>query len=302
MFFRALTMLRFPPTLDLSQLDALLEEFRLKPIGALELSAHGFVSPFGKGEQALSHRIGNAIWLTVGGEQKLLPPATVNQALEERLESIYAKEGRRPGGRARQRLRDDIVMELLPRALTKPHRTDLLIDLQDGFIAVDTSSRKTAEGVASEIRRALGSFPAVHLNAEVSPRAVMTGWVAGEPLPKGLSLGEDCRLEDAMDGGSKVACYRIDLQSEEIAEHLRAGRQVTRVALVLDDHLSFDLDETLIVHKLKFLDGAIDALSNIEREDLRAELDARFALLAGEVSRLFRVLEGALHLTKGDIA
>ena len=156
--------------------------------------------------------------------------------------------------------------------------------------------------MASEIRRALGSFPAVHLNAEVSPRAVMTGWVAGEPLPKGLSLGEDCRLEDAMDGGSKVACYRIDLQSEEIAEHLRAGRQVTRVALVLDDHLSFDLDETLIVHKLKFLDGAIDALSNIEREDLRAELDARFALLAGEVSRLFRVLEGALHLTKGDIA
>ena len=34
--------------------------------------------------------------------------------------------------------------------------------------------------------------------------------------------------------------------------------------------------------------------------DLRAELDARFALMSGEVKRLFAVLETALKLSKAE--
>lgn len=300
MFFKALTFFRFPITLDFSQLDALLPECALKPVGALELSSRGFIAPFGREHAALSHRCGDAIWLTVGGEDKILPPAVVNKALEEKLEEIYTCLGRRPGGRARARLKDDLVHEMLPKAFVKPSRLDAMLDLQQGFIAVDTTSRKAAENFVSELRHALGSFPALPLNAEVAPRAVMTGWLAGEPLPEGLTLGEDCNLADASDGGSAVKCYRVDLQSEEVGEHLKAGRQCTRLALVLDDHLSFALDESLVIHKLKFLDGAVDALESTEREDLQAELAARFALLAGETARLFRVLEGALTITRAE--
>ena len=58
MFFRNLTLFRFPTTLDFSQLDELLPEMQLKPVGTLELSSRGFVSPFGRNEPELSHRIG----------------------------------------------------------------------------------------------------------------------------------------------------------------------------------------------------------------------------------------------------
>ncbi len=191
-------------------------------------------------------------------------------------------------------------MELLPRAFVKPSRTDALLDLEHGFVAVDSSSRKSGENVVSEIRRAMGSFPALPLNAEIAPRAIMTGWIAGEPLPEGLSLGEECELKDAMDGGAVVKCQNQELQSDEIAKHLEAGKQVTKLALTLDDHVSFVLGEDLIIRKLKFLDGAVDQLENTEREDLRAELDARFALMAGEVKRLFAVLEPALKLSKAE--
>ena len=54
------------------------------------------------------------------------------------------------------------------------------------------------------------------------------------------------------------------------------------------------------MRKLKFLDGAVDQLENTERDDLRAELDARFALMSGEVKRLFAVLEAALKLSKAE--
>jgi recombination associated protein RdgC len=300
MFFRNLTLFRFPASLDLSRLDELLADHPLKPVGPLELSSRGFVSPFGREGEALSHRIGDAIWLTVGGEDRLLPSAVVNDLLAKKLAEMEEKQGRRPGGRMRKQMKDDLVHELLPRAFVRPSRTDALLDLKHGVCAVDTSSRKSGEAVVSEIRHALGSFPALPLNAEVAPRSVLTGWVAGEPLPEGLSLGEECELKDAMDGGAVVRCQHQPLQSDEIAKHLESGKQVTRLALTLDDHVSFVLGEDLVVRKFKLLDGAVDQLESTERDDLRAELDARFALMSAEFSRLFTVLEGALKLSRAD--
>jgi len=300
MFFRNLTLFRFPASMDFSQLDTLLAEVPLKPVGPLELSSRGFVSPFGRNDTELSHRLGDAIWVTVGGEDKLLPSAVVNDLLGKKLAAIEQKEGRRPGGRTRKRIKEDLVHELLPRAFVRPMRSDAMLDLEHGFIAVDSASRKSAEAVVSEIRSAMGSFPAMPLNAEVAPRSILTGWIAGEDLPVGLALGEECELKDAMDGGAVVKCQNQELQSEEIAKHLEAGKQVTRLALTLDDHLSFVLGEDLVIRKLKFLDGAIDQLENTENQDVRAELDARFALMSGEVRRLFVVLEKALKLSKSE--
>ena len=300
MFFRNLTLFRFPTSLDLSDLETQLAECALKPVGPLELSSRGFVPPFGQHGDALSHGIHDALWLTVGGEDKLLPGAVVNDLLQKKLQEIEQKEGRKPGGKTRKRLKDDLLHELLPRAFVKPSRTDALVDLEHGFIAVDASSRKTGENVVSEVRRALGSFPALPLNAEVAPRSVLTGWIAGEPLPEGLSLGEECELKDAMEGGAVVKCQNQELQSDEIAKHLESGKLVTRMALMLDDHVSFVLGEDLVVRKFKLLDGAVDQLESTERDDVAAELDARFALMAGEFKRLFNVLEKAFKLSKAE--
>ena len=300
MFFRNLTLFRFPTSLDFSDLDAHLGEFALKPVGPLELSSRGFVPPFGNHGEALSHSIGDALWLTVGGEDKLLPGAVVNDLLQKKLAAIEEKEGRKPGGRTRKRIKDELITELLPRAFVRPVRTDALVDTQLGVIAIDTSSRKNAEGVVSEVRHALGSFPALPVNAEVAPRAILTGWIAGDPLPDGLVLGDECELRDPADSGAVVKIQHMELVGEEINKHLEAGKQVTRLALILDDHVSFVIGEDLIVRKFKLLDGAVDQLEASDTDDIAAELDARFALMAGEFKRLFAVLENAFKLSKAD--
>ncbi|MBU8977290.1 MULTISPECIES: recombination-associated protein RdgC [unclassified Lysobacter] len=300
MFFRNLTLFRFPTTTKFDDLESGLGECQLKPVGPLELSSRGFISPFGRGSEEMLHNRSDATWLAVGGEDKILPGSVVNDMLNKKLSEIEAKEGRKPGGKTRKRIKDELITDLLPRAFVKPSRTDALIDMGLGVVAVDTSSRKSGENVVSEIRRALGSFPALPLNAEVAPRSVLTGWVAGEPLPEGLSLGDECELRDPIDQGAVVKVQRMELQSDEIAKHLESGKQVTRLALNLDDHVSFVLGEDLIVRKFKLLDGAVDELESTERDDLRAELDARFILMAGEFRRLFTVLEGALKLSKAD--
>src|SRR5690606_35788891 len=56
----------------------------------------------------------------------------------------------------------------------------------------------------------------------------------------------------------------------------------------------------LVVRKLRFLDGAVDALDDQQYEDIRAELDARFALQVGELGRLFELLEAAFRITPAE--
>lgn len=300
MFFRNLTLFRFPAGMDFSQLEAGLEACRLKPVGPLEMSSRGFVSPFGRDEAALSHGIGDGLWVSLGLEDKILPPAVVNEFVAQKAAEIEEREGSKLGGRARKRLKDDVLHELLPRAFSKPSRVSAHIDTEHAFIAVDTSSRKTAENVISELRRALGSFPAVPVNAEVAPRAILTGWLAGESLPEGLVLGDECELKDPADKGAVVKCQRQELQADEIGKHLEVGKLCSKLALTFDDHLSFVIGEDLVIRKLKFLEGAVDDMESVERDSMRAELDARYALMAAELKRLFVVLEASFKLSRAE--
>ena len=95
------------------------------------MQSRGFVSPFGRDEAAMSHGVGSALWLTLGGEDKILPSSVVNDALGKKIAEYENKEGRKLGGKARKRLKEDLVHELLPRAFVKPMRLDASVDLQE---------------------------------------------------------------------------------------------------------------------------------------------------------------------------
>lgn len=307
MFFKNLTIYRFPTTLaglfpgatadELDNLDQLLADHPLRPCGPLELHSRGFIAPLGGDSDSMVHRLGDFAWITLGGEDKVLPSAVVNAELRKRMKAFEEKTGRPPGARMRKQLKDDVVTELLPRAFAKPARCDAYLDFERGLLVVDSPSRNRADQVVSEIRHAIGSFPALPLNAETAPRAILTAWLAGDTLPDGVALGESCVLEDPTEGGSRVVVHNLDLASDEVRGHLEAGLQCTRLSLTLDDHVAFDMDEDLVVRKLRFLDGAVGSLENTERDDLRAELNARFALMTAETSRLFDVLQAVFQFT-----
>lgn len=302
MLFRNLTLFRFPRALH-DTLDALperLPEHALKAPGPLELSSRGFVSPFGRGHEALSHRVGDCLLLHLGGQDKILPAAVINETLAGKLDAIREQEGRNPGGRERKRLKDEVITDLLPRAFARPSRTPAYLDLARGWLVIDSASRKTAETVVSAIREALGSFPALPVNAEGSPRLLMTGWLAGEALPDGFALGDECELRDPVDSGAIIKCRRQELGAAEIHKHLEAGKQCFQLGLVFADRLSFVLGEDMVIRKLKFLESATEALESDDRPSLEAEVDATFALMTGELGLLLERLESEFSLSAAE--
>ncbi len=298
MFFRNLTLFRFPVDLDLSGLNELLPDAALKPVGPLELSSRGFVPPYGDSREGWAGIYDQHCWVAVGGEDKILPVAAVNHELTKRLQVIEELEGRRPGARARKRIKDDVLHDMLPRALIRPTRTDAFLDERRGLLVVNTASMRVASEVASEIRRALGSFPTLPLYAEIAPRSVLTGWLAGEPLPAGLALGEECELKDPIECGAVIKCLRQHLGGDEITKHLESGKQVSRLALTLDDSMTFVIGDDLVVRKFALCDCELDKLESHENTDARAEQDARFLLMATAISRLFDVLETSFKLSR----
>lgn len=294
--FRNLTIFRFPEAVDLDALEAALGTAVLKPVGPMERESSGFVSPFGRDSVVLSHAVGRVVWLTVGGEKRLLPTSVLTVAWADKLKEHEAKTGAAPSGKTRKQIKDDVIAELLPRAFVQHSRVDMSIDRTHSFLAIDTTSRKQAEAAVSEIRSALGSFPAMPLNAERSMSVLATSWLAGEPLPEGFVLGEEVELDDG-GGGEGWKGVRADLTSDEVVKHLEAGKRVVRVGLVYQDRVAFTIGEDLVIRKFRLTDVAMEQLGGFEAEDLAAELDARYCLAAAEIRRLFLGLHDVLSFT-----
>ena len=99
-----------------------------------------------------------------------------------------------------------------------------------------------------------------------------------------------------MSGGASWRGRNVDLGSDEVREHLNAGMQVERLALVYNGRLAFVLDEDLTIRQLRFLDVALDALA--ETEDVDSELAATFALMALEVAALCGSLAKVFGLSR----
>jgi len=294
MFFRNLTLLRFSDAVskDLDGLEAALADHRLRAVGPMEMGTIGFVPPVGHGDGApLAHTVNGATLLTVGAETKLLPAAVVNDELQRRVQKIAEAEGRKVGGRERKRIKEDVLNDLVPRAFVRSSRLSAYADQADGWLVVNTSSRKAAEALVTQIREALGSFPAVPLAPEEGPRVLLTDWLANGNLPTGLALGDEVELRDpATSTGGVWRGRRDDLDSEEVKEHLRNGKQVFQLGLVFDERMSFVLGEDLVVRKLKFLDVVTEELGD-SHPDAATEADATFALLTLELRRLLGKLE-----------
>ena len=293
MWFRNLTLFRFSENAakSLKKLDEKLDELRLRACGPQELATQGFISPYGRAEEALTHAVANYTMFTAAREDKLLPSSVVNEELAARLRKITEKEGRKIGSKERKRMKEEVLTDLLPRAFTRLSTLNVYVAPKTGWLVLDTSSRKGAEEAVTVLREALGSFPAVPMAAEESPRALMTDWLIHGKLPQGLALGDECELRDPAETGATVRCRRQDLETDEVREHLKSGKQVFQLGLIFDDRISFTLGEDLAVRKLRFLDQVQDELGETDRDSSLAELDAIFALMTLELERLLAKFE-----------
>jgi len=130
---------------------------------------------------------------------------------------------------------------------------------------------------------------------EQAPIFTFTGWLDESiDLPAQIVLGDECELKDPAEDGGVVRCKGMNLQADEIQNHLQAGMQVTKLAITWDDNVSFVLDEELGIRRLKFGETLQEQLENVDADDALAKFDASFSLMTLELAKLIPGLLEAL--------
>ncbi|WP_353112853.1 recombination-associated protein RdgC [Salinisphaera dokdonensis] len=274
-----------------AELDEKLADALCPECGDQATSVSGFVPPI-KGEHAMTFAVDGLAVCVHQQITRVLPNAVLAEAVDERIEQIETKEGRKVSRREKADIRDEAHFELLPRAFTRAKRTPVVIDLRAHRIWVDVGSEKRAEEVVSGLREALGSLPVTRADARVRPAEELSRWLEDvNTLPNGFECGDRCVLESDDEVKSSVRVTAMDLQREEVRAHLAAGMQVVKLNVAVDDAIEFDLDENLDLKRIRPLDLIQDDLDSLDADDAVAELTARMALqgeaLRGVLDRIY---------------
>ncbi len=286
MWFKNLSIYRLNQRFEHSaeELAERLAEFAFQPVGRTEQVTRGWVAPLPGGE-SLVHAAGGQFLVCLQEESRLLPAAVIRETLDERVAEREEAEYRKLGRKEKNRLKEEITLELLPRAFTRSKRLYAWIDTRNGYLVVDTSTWRQAEELTELLRACLGTLPIQPLATDSNPQPIMTDWLVKQSEPADVELGDEAVFEDPQNEGAEVRCKRLDLHSGEISAHIKAGKLVRRLALTWDERMSFVLDADLSIKRLKFLDVVQEGNEDYTPESAAERFDADFSIMTLELGR-----------------
>ncbi|RSE88626.1 recombination-associated protein RdgC [Achromobacter denitrificans] len=278
------------PFWDLDELNDKLAAHAFVPGGQLALQTVGWVPP--REGAALAHAVSGKIILTLRVESKLLPGKAINQAAAARAREIEEQQGYKPGRKQMKEIRELIIDEKLPTALTQYDDIRLWIDPIERWLIIDTSTPTKADTVIGLLAKSIEPFPLENLYVTQSPASAMTCWLAEDEAPANFSIDQDAELRASGESGAVVRYVHHSIDADEVRHHIQSGKQCTRLAMTWADRISFELTEDLDIRKIRALDVLKE---NHPASDTDAEVfDAEFLLMAGEIAKLLAELVYAL--------
>ncbi|ORE89097.1 exonuclease RdgC [Oceanococcus atlanticus] len=285
MWFKNLCLFRLEKPWSITP-AALEEQLARKPLlpctGQAALS-RGWVAPKDD-DGALVEALLPHLMIAHGSEEKLLPASVINEEAKDKAREFEAQRGYKPGRKQMRDIKDEITMTLLPRAFVRRKRVRAWIDCEQGWLIVDTSTAAAAENLIEHLRATVEDLPPVKLvEPNMALAVTMTEWLAKNAAPGAFLIEDECELNGSEETKSTVRYLRHPLNTEEIRKHITSGKRVSKLGMSWGDKLSFVLNDTLQIKKLKFLDMDRDdgAEGSDVDEEQRFEID--FTLMSNEL-------------------
>jgi len=281
---------------DLGKAREDLDRVAFVACGPTQQKSAGFVPPRLEDGAAMIEAIGGQWIARLQTEARKVPTDALQRRTEEIADEVEKQTGRRPGRKQTKELKEQALLELLPMAFTKVSRTWAWIDPKARLLVIDCGSQAKADEVVSMLVKAMDGLALSLVQTETSAAVAMAHWLGtGEP-PYQFTVDRECELKSPDEMKSVVRYARHSLDTDEVKQHIQAGKVPTRAALTWRDRVSFVLTDSLQVKKLSFLDVVFESSDQRagRRVDQAEAFEADVSISTGELRQMLPDLLEAL--------
>lgn len=207
---------------ELPQAKALeqhLAESKFVEAGSLDWKAAGFVPIKETGELVSTFEGGLAF--AVRYDTRILPASVIRMETDKRIQRIEEQELRRVGRKESLLVRDEVIGELLPKALMKTAIVTCFYDQARQYLIVPVSSKQLADVATSLLIHAVGSVKTTTINVSDVKLGLTTKlqqWLEhAEGEPFGSDFTPAGRAKLVLTGEERKQSVAIDMSDLENA-------------------------------------------------------------------------------------
>lgn len=275
------------------QLQEKLTEQTFTPCKSQELSRYGWVAPCPH-DEAIAYAKHDFIMIAAKKEEKILPTQVIKDAVAQKVAEIQKGESRRVYKKEKDQLRDEVILDLLPRAFSRHQLTKAIIHPATNLIIVEATSFKRAEELLSYLRGTLGTLPLSLLDVTQSPSAVMSHWLEQpDTQPECFQALDSCRLKDNVQEGGEINVKHQALADEEFIAHLEAGKRITELHTEWEETLTFKLTDDLRIKSIKPTDQTQEQRAEATAEDEVAQFESDLFFMGTTFTKLINAITTA---------
>lgn len=294
--FKNLMLFRIEPSWSktTAQIESGLAQMRFRECSPTQEKSVGWSEPRGEKHGMLVESVAGQLMMRLTMEAKVLPSSVVKRRTEERVEKIEETTGRKLSRMEKKDLREETLLDLLPKAFTRLSNTTVWIDQAARLLVIDASGQTKADEIVAMLLRSLDGLLITQLQTTSAPATQMAAWLLSHDAPGRFDVDRECELKATDDSQGVVRYSKHTLNNEEVRKHIQNSKMVTKLALTWNGRLSFVLNDLLQVKKLKFLEGVLDAGGAESAAKEEDRFDADVAIITGELKQLIPELIDAL--------
>ncbi len=274
--------------IDYDNLQELLTKRAYSPATPNQETSIGWVSPFGDDGEVMTLTQGKSHLLKLKIEEKKVPASAINDELARKIKALREKDPSIKIDKAEKtNMKEEIKFGLLPKVLPSYSYIEVYVDMENNLVVLNGTSDKKWDVMISHLTELAGDeFEYSYFETESDPSDAMTYWISEWDIPAGFIAGDECKLKDMGEEKTEISYKKHDLRDDKISNYL-SSMKVIKLALELEDEISFQIDAALTLSKIKFL----DVYKEKRKEDLdsaedeaskhKMELDVDFAIMKG---------------------
>jgi len=272
---------------------------KFTPCEPQQESSHGWAVPCG--DDLLFEGSGcYAISMMI--EDKIIPAATVRDAVSIKLEALEEKLGRKPRKDEKSAAKEEVLFDLRPKAFSRHSKVDGYIDYGRSLLIVDSASAAKVDMFTGLLRKTVGgSLPIKRVDSSLAS-ILMTNMVDGR-----IEEEPPFDFSDYVKTASptKVASTAVFRGGSPMNDDVQAaikeeGREVVELGFIFGDKVEFKLDRELKLKGIKYLDLIQDQVDALEPGTKTQAWVADFAIMSSVIGEIYDVIDDVFTASNGD--